>query len=237
MLGRYINTLLISGFLGVSMRLEPRCPNVFIVDLQRIMPENISIQKPDWKFEGLISFRWRDIQKTNYSQCITLKWIFQKDSSFRGKQMSQGSDFFACMVRAWDHTSKIFWPNKFQVWGCRDAQLRRYKYLKNVFSIGPNRINFRIFKKFLFPIFDFLNFFIYSDTTYRALYVTFHLKNHGIGGYTINHRIGGYYFNTYNREGYYIKTTIGGLLYQKYSRGLLYQNYNRGYYIQLYINV
>ena len=47
MLGRYINILHISGFLRVFMSLEPRWPNEFIVDLERIKPENISLQKPD----------------------------------------------------------------------------------------------------------------------------------------------------------------------------------------------
>ena len=47
MLGREINILHINGFLRVSLRLEPRWAHVFMVDLQRIKPENISLQKPD----------------------------------------------------------------------------------------------------------------------------------------------------------------------------------------------
>ena len=101
------------------MRLEPRWPNVFIVDLQRIMPENISLQKP---IENLRvwSLSVEEIFKKN--KLLTIYYPnmnFFKDFSFRRKQMSGGSDFLlAC--RGHETTHRRFFDQKIpslRVWG------------------------------------------------------------------------------------------------------------------------
>ena len=167
MLARYINIFHISGFLRLSMRVEPRWPKVFIVVLQRIMPENISLQKPDWKFEGLISFRWRDIQK---NKLLTMYYpnmnFFEKDSSCRRKQMSGGSDF---LLDCRDHTSKIFWSKNSKFEGVGTLRYGDISILKMYFLLALIEKISEFSNNFYYRDSISLIFFIYSDTTYRAL--------------------------------------------------------------------
>ena len=93
MLSRDGNILYIIEFPQVSMKLEPRWVHVRMGHLQRIEPENISHQKPVWKFDGSISFRWRDIQKTMCMQCIAIIENFFKVFSFRRREKNWGPDF------------------------------------------------------------------------------------------------------------------------------------------------
>ena len=99
--------------------------------------------KNDWKFEGSISFRWRDIQKTMCVQSIAVIENVFKVFSFRRREKNWGPDFKVDWKRRSEYTAKIFWQKSFKFEGLGmlrygDISMWKMHFLLTLIEKFPN---------------------------------------------------------------------------------------------------
>ena len=95
MLIRDGNILDISGPLPLPSRIEPRWPHVYMVYpyLQRIKPENISLQKTRWKIRGFNLFSLKRFKK-QHTYNVLLQFKIISVLCFPRRDMRSGRGFF-----------------------------------------------------------------------------------------------------------------------------------------------